>query len=84
MIVAAGGLIYLRHCEWNPELAAEYATENAEKKSVGMCALYVRKAINAEGVPLWSCGSEVIYWDGSYIAVEIRSDTITLREGWSR
>ena len=29
-------------------------------------------------------GSEVIDWDGSYIAVEIRSDTITLREGWSR
>ena len=29
-------------------------------------------------------GSEVIDWDGSYIAVEIRSDTIILREGWSR
>lgn len=57
VIVAAGGLIYLRHCAWNPEQAAEYATENAEKKSVGMCALYVRKAINAGGIPLWSCGS---------------------------
>lgn len=57
VIVAAGGLIYLRHCEWNPEQAAEYATENAEEKSVGMCALYVRKAINAGGIPLWRCGS---------------------------
>ena len=57
--MAAGGLIYLRHCAWNPEQAAEYATENAEKKSVGMCALYVRKAINAGGIPLWRCGSEV-------------------------
>lgn len=57
VIVSASGLLYLRHCEWCPEKAAEYATENAEKKSVGMCALYVRKAINAGGIPLWSCGS---------------------------
>lgn len=57
VIVSASSLLYLRHCAWNPEQAAEYATENAEKKSVGMCALYVRKAINAGGIPLWSCGS---------------------------
>lgn len=57
VIASASGLLYLRHCAWNPEQAAEYATENAEKKSVGMCALYVRKAINAGGIPLWSCGS---------------------------
>ena len=50
--VAVGCLLYLRHCEWCPDNAAEYATEKAEKKSVGMCALYVRKAIIAGGIPL--------------------------------
>ena len=50
--VAVGCLLYLRHCEWRPEEAARYATEHAEKKSVGMCALYVRKAIIAGGIPL--------------------------------
>lgn len=57
VIAAAGGLLYLRQCDWSPEQAAEYATENAEKSSVGLCALYVRKAINAGGIPLWRCGS---------------------------
>ena len=57
VIAAAGGLLYLRHCDWSPEQAAEYATEHAEPKSVGLCALYVRKAINAGGIPLYKCGS---------------------------
>lgn len=50
-------LYYLRSCEWSPEVAAEYATEHAEKKSVGLCARYVRKAIIAGGIPL--------YWGGN-------------------
>lgn len=29
VVVSATALIYLRNCEWNPELAAEYATQNA-------------------------------------------------------
>ena len=52
-IISASGLLYLRHCEWSPEAAARYATEHAEKKSVGMCALYVRKAIMTGGIPLY-------------------------------
>ena len=54
--VTVGCLLYLRHCEWSPEEAARYATELAEKKSVGMCALYVRKAIIAGGIPLYVGG----------------------------
>lgn len=61
VMVSASGLLYLRHCEWCPEKAAEYATEKAEKKSVGMCALYVRKAINAGGIPLYKCGCACNY-----------------------
>lgn len=34
--VAVGSLLYLRHCEWCPDKAAEYATEKAEKKSLGI------------------------------------------------
>lgn len=52
-VVAAGGVFYLRKCEWNPEKAAVYATENAEVKSVGLCALYVRRAMIAGGIPLY-------------------------------
>ena len=52
IIISASGLLYLRYCDWCPDKAAEYATEKAEKKSVGMCALYVRKAITAGGIPL--------------------------------
>ena len=52
IIISASCLLYLSHCEWSPEEAARYATEHAEKKSVGMCALYVRKAIIAGGIPL--------------------------------
>ena len=64
VVVSAGGLLYLRHCYWRPEEAAQYATEQAEKRSVGMCALYVRKAINAGGVPLFKCGSA---WHYKYV-----------------
>lgn len=63
-IASASGLLYLRHCDWNPEQAAKYATENAEPKSVGLCALYVRKAINAGGIPLYKCGSA---WHYRYV-----------------
>lgn len=60
-IISASGLIYLRHCEWSPEEAARYTTEHAEKKSVGMCALYVRKAIIAGGIPLYVGGDAWSY-----------------------
>ena len=63
IIISASGLLYLRHCEWSPEEAARYATEHAEKKSVGMCALYVRKAIIAGGIPLYM-GSDA--WSYKY------------------
>lgn len=61
IIISASGLLYLRHCEWSPEAAARYATEHAEKKSVGMCALYVRKAIIAGGIPLYVGGDAWSY-----------------------
>ena len=61
IIISASGLLYLRHCEWSPEEAARYATEHAEKKSVGMCALYVRKAIIAGGIPLYMGGDAWSY-----------------------
>ena len=60
-IISASGLLYLRHCEWSPEAAARYATEHAEKKSVGMCALYVRKAIMTGGIPLYMGGDAWCY-----------------------
>ena len=61
IVVAVVCLLYLRHCEWSPEEAARYATEHAEKKSVGMCALYVRNAIIAGGIPLYLCGDAWSY-----------------------
>lgn len=60
-IISASGLLYLRHCEWSPEAAARYATEHAEKKSVEMCALYVRKAIMTGGIPLYMGGDAWCY-----------------------
>ena len=64
VITSASGLLYLPHCDWSPENAAKYATEHAESKSVGLCALYVRKAINAGGIPLYKCGSA---WHYRYV-----------------
>lgn len=61
VVVAVVCLLYLRHCEWSPEEAARYATEHAEKKSVGMCALYVRNAIIAGGIPLYVGGDAWSY-----------------------
>ena len=61
IVVAVVCLLYLRHCEWCPDKAAEYATEKAEKKSVGMCALYVRNAIKAGGIPLYVGGDAWSY-----------------------
>jgi predicted small lipoprotein YifL len=59
--LAMCGLLYLRSCEWNPEKAAEYVTKNAENKSVGLCAKYVRKAIVAGGIPLYQGGDAWSY-----------------------
>ena len=64
VVASAMGLIYLRNCEWNPELAAEYAMQNVEKRSVGLCAKYVRKAMIAGGIPLYRGGSA---WSYKYI-----------------
>lgn len=64
IVALTSGLLYLRHCNWNPDNAAKYATEHAESKSVGLCALYVRKAINAGGIPLYKCGSA---WHYRYV-----------------
>ena len=57
-------LFYLRSCEWNPEKAAEYVTRNAENKSVGLCAKYVRKAIVAGRIPLYQGGDA---WSYKYL-----------------
>lgn len=64
IVLLTGGLLYMRHCDWNPEDAAKYATEHAENRSIGMCALYVRKAINAGGILLFKCGS---VWHYRYV-----------------
>lgn len=45
--------MYMRHCSWKPESAAQYATKHAERKSVGLCTHYVRKALITGGIPLY-------------------------------
>lgn len=58
ILVLVGGVwIYYRTCDWNPQKAAAFATEHAEKKSVSLCAMYIRKAMMAGGIP--------IYWGGN-------------------
>lgn len=64
LTLSIGSLLYLRLCEWNPKEAAEYATKHAEKRSVGLCALYLRKAIIAGGIPL-HIGSDA--WSYKYL-----------------
>ena len=77
-VVAAGGVFYLRKCEWNPEKAAVYATENAEVKSVGLCALYVRRAMIAGGIPLYQGGNA---WSYKYILPVIGFENVNENEG---
>ena len=62
--LATCSLLYLRSCEWNPVKASEYVTKNAENKSVGLCAKYVRKAIVAGGIPLFLGGDA---WSYKYL-----------------
>ena len=62
--IAMCSLLYLRNCDWNPKKAAEYVTKNAESKSVGLCAKYVRKAIVAGGIPLYQGGNA---WSYKYL-----------------
>ena len=65
VFVSGAYILYLRHCEWNPIEAADYVTKNASRKSVGLCALYIRRAINAGGIPLsHRCGNA---WRYKYI-----------------
>ena len=61
VVLLCSGLLYIRHCEWNPAVAASYATNNAESRSVGLCGLYVRKAIIAGGIPLYLGGDAWSY-----------------------
>ena len=64
LILATSVILYLRSCDWNPQKAAEYVTKNAENKSVGLCAKYVRKAIMAGGIPLYQGGDA---WSYKYL-----------------
>ena len=64
VVLLYSGLLYIRHCEWNPAVAASYATNNAESRSVGLCGLYVRKAIIAGGIPLYLGGDA---WSYKYL-----------------
>ena len=77
-VVAAGGVFYLRKCEWNPEKVAVYATENAEVKSVGLCALYVRRAMIAGGIPLYQGGNA---WSYKYLLPVIGFENVNENEG---
>ena len=65
LLVAIGCLMYLRHCPWNPQEAAKYATENAQRKSVGLCAMYIRKAMIAGRIPLHHLRGDA--WHYKYI-----------------
>ena len=66
-------LVYLRNCEWNPQAAAEYATQNAEKRSKGLCAMYVRRAIIAGGIPLYRAGDA---WRYKYLLPMLGFDKV--------
>lgn len=65
LLVAIGYLMYLRYCPWNPQEAAKYATENAQRRSVGLCAMYIRKAMIAGGIPLHHLRGDA--WHYKYI-----------------
>lgn len=43
--------ITMTNYEYDPVIAAQYATEHANKKSVSLCAYYIRKSIEAGGCP---------------------------------
>ena len=75
--ISASFLLYLRHCDWNGEEAAKYATENALKKSVGLCAMYVRKAMIAGGIPLYQGGNA---WHYKYLLPIPRFEEIDKNE----
>lgn len=45
--------MYVRQCSYDADAAIEYLDKHAEKKSVGLCAGYVRRAISAGGVPTY-------------------------------
>ena len=64
VMLSLGWFTYIRHCSWDPKMAAESVTQNAESKSQGMCALYVRNAIMAGGIPLYVGGDA---WSYKYI-----------------
>lgn len=75
--ISASFLLYLHHCDWNAEKAAIYATENAAKKSVGLCAMYVRKAMVAGGIPLYQGGNA---WHYKYLLPIIGFEEIDKKE----
>ena len=75
--ISASFLLYLRHCDWDGEEAGRYATENAEKKSIGLCAMYVRKAMIAGGIPLYQGGNA---WQYKYLLPILRFEEIDKNE----
>ena len=75
--ISASFLLYLRHCDWDGEEAGRYATENAEKKSIGLCAMYVRKAMIAGGIPLYQGGNA---WHYKYLLPILRFEEIDKNE----
>lgn len=75
--ISASCLLYLRHCDWDAEEAARYATENAAKKSVGLCAMYVRKAMVAGGIPLYQGGNA---WHYKYLLPILGFEEIDKKE----
>ena len=76
-VIAASFLLYLRHCDWDGVEAARYATDNASKKSVGLCAMYVRKAMIAGGIPLYQGGNA---WQYKYLLPILRFEEIDKNE----
>lgn len=52
-MTVTGFFIYVRHCSYDVDAAVEYLDEHAEKRSVGLCASYVRHAISAGGIPTY-------------------------------
>ena len=75
--ISASFLLYLRHCDWDGEEAGRYATENAEKKSIGLCAMYVRKAMIAGGIPLYQGANA---WQYKYLLPILRFEEIDKNE----
>lgn len=65
------------NCDWNAEETARYATENAFKKTIGLCAMYVRKAMIAGGIQLYQGGNA---WHYKYLLPIFNFEEIDKKE----